>query len=103
MYQLCGTDCRIDTLHDTIQHSCCVKRFDAYETIRWLFTEITGETVEFSVTQRIWGLIVEVINVIAEFIACDPFALIENVIKNNNQIRAVKQAFDRLELSESTA
>lgn len=81
----------------------CVKRFDAYETIGGLFTEITGETVEFSVAQRIGGLIVEVINVIAEFIACDPFALIENVIKNNNQIRAVKQAFDRLELSESTA
>ena len=81
----------------------CVKRFEAYETIGGLFAEVTGETVELSVAQRIWGLIVEVINVIAEFIACDPFELIENVINNNNQIKAVKQAFDRLEPAETAA
>lgn len=81
----------------------CVKRFEAYETIGGLFAEVTGETVELSVAQRIWGLIVEVINVIAGFIACDPFELIENVINNNNQIKAVKQAFDRLELAETAA
>ena len=81
----------------------CVKRFEAYETIGGLFAEVTGETVELSVAQRIWGLIVEVINVIAEFMACDPFELIENVINNNNQIKAVKQAFDRLDLTEPAA
>lgn len=75
---------------------CCVKRFESYETIGCLFEEVTKETVELSVAQRIWGLIVEVINVIAEFISCNPFELIENVINNNNQIKAVKQAFDRL-------
>lgn len=79
------------------------KRFEAHETIGGLFAEVVGETIEFSVAQRIWGLIVEVINVIAEFIACDPFELIENVINNNNQIKAVKQAFDRLELAETAA
>jgi len=81
----------------------CVKRFEAYETIGGLFAEVTGDTVELSVAQRIWGLIVEVINVIAEFISCDPFELIENVINNNNQIKAVKQAFDRLDLAGSAA
>ena len=80
-----------------------VKRFEAYETIGGLFAEITGETVELSVAQRIWGLIVEVINVIAGFIACDPFVLIENVINDNNQIKAVKQAFDRLALAGTAA
>jgi len=34
----------------------------------------------FSVVQRIWVLIVEVINVIAEFIACNTVELIENLI-----------------------
>ena len=47
--------------------------------------------------------IVEVINVIAGFISCDPFELIENVINNNNQIKAVKQAFDRLDLAGAAA
>jgi len=76
-----------------------VKRFESYETIGGLFAEVTGETLELTVIQRIWGLILEVINVIAEFISCDPFELTENVINNNHQIKAVKQAFDRLDLT----
>ena len=68
-----------------------------------LFAELTGETVELSVAQRIWGLIVEVINVIAEFVSCDPFELIQNVINKNNQIKAVKEAFDRLETAGNAA
>jgi len=67
-----------------------VMRFESYETIGSLFTELTGETVELTVIQRIWGLIIKVINVIAEFISCDPFELTENVINNNHQIKAVK-------------
>ena len=72
-----------------------VKRFEAYETLGGLFAELTGQTLELTVVQRIWGLIMEVICVIAEFISCDPFELTENVINNNQQIKAVKMAFDR--------
>ena len=80
-----------------------VKRFEAYETIGGLFAEITGETLELTVIQRIWGLIMEVINVIAEFLSCDPFELTENVINNNHQIKAVKMAFDQLDLAATAA
>ena len=80
-----------------------VKRFESYETIGGLFAELTGETVELTVIQRIWGLIIKVINVIAEFISCDPFELTENVINNNHQIKAVKMAFDRLDLAAAAA
>ena len=68
-----------------------VKRFESYETI------------VFIVIQRIWGLIIELINVIAEFISCNPFELTENVINNNHQIKAVKMAFDRLDLAGAAA
>ena len=78
-----------------------VKRFESYETIGSLFTELTGE--ELTVIQRIWGLIIKVINVIVEFISCDPFELTENVINNNHQIKAVKMAFDRLDLAAAAA
>jgi predicted small secreted protein len=44
----------------------------------------------------IWLLIVEVINVIAEVLNCDAMVLTEQVISNDKQIKAVKQAFDRL-------
>ena len=80
-----------------------VKRFESYETIGSLFTELTGETVELTVIQRIWGLIIKVINVIAEFISCNPFELTENVINNNHQIKAVKMAFDRPDLAAAAA
>ena len=36
-----------------------VKRFESYETIGGLFAELTGETLELTVVQRIWGLIIE--------------------------------------------
>ena len=65
--------------------------------------ELTGETLELTVVQRIWGLIIEVINVIAEFLSCDPFELTENVINNNHKIKAVKVAFDRLDLAGAVA
>lgn len=80
-----------------------MEQFESYETMGGLFTELTGETVELSVVQRIWGLIVEVINVIAEFVSCDPFELVQNVINNNNQIKAVKEAFDRLGIAGNAA
>lgn len=47
--------------------------------------------------------IVEVINVIAEFVSCNPFELIQNVINKNNQIKAVKEEFDRLEIAGNAA
>ena len=45
----------------------------------------------------------EVINVIAEFFPCDPFELTENIINNNCEIKAVKQAIDRLDLATAAA
>jgi len=44
-----------------------VKRFESYETIGGLFREITAQTVELSVTEKIWGLIQEIVSVTADF------------------------------------
>lgn len=73
-----------------------VKRNESYETIGGLFAEITKNSVELSVAEKIWLLIVEVINVIAEALNCDAMALTEQVISNDKQIKAVKMAFDKL-------
>ena len=62
------------------------------------FAEISKNSVELSVAEKIWLLIVEVINVIAEVLNCDAMVLTEQVISNDKQIKAVKQAFDRLTL-----
>ena len=73
-----------------------VKRNESYETIGGLFAEITKNSVELSVAERIWLLIVGVINVIAEILNCDTMALTELVISNDKQIKAVKMAFDKI-------
>ena len=73
-----------------------VKRSESYETIGGLFAEITKDSVELSVAEKIWLLIIEVINVIAEVLNCDIMVLMEQVISNDKQIRAVKLAFDKL-------
>lgn len=73
-----------------------VKRCESYETIGGLFAEITKNSAELSVTEKIWLLIVEVVNVIAEVLNCDTMALTEQVISNDKQIKAVKMAFDKL-------
>ena len=38
---------------------CTVKRFEAYETIGGLFTEVTNDTLELSVTDKIWAIILD--------------------------------------------
>lgn len=58
----------------------CANRPESYE-IGGIFAEVEGDTVELSVSQRIWGLIVDFINVIVGSIAYDPFNLIENATK----------------------
>ena len=82
----------------TIQYNIhsYVKLFESYETMRGLFSELTGETVKRSVSRRIWVLIVEVISYY-------PSELIQNVINKNNQIKAVEEAFDRLEIAGNAA
>ena len=70
-----------------------VKRFESYETIGGLFTELTGETVELTVIQIIWGLIIKVINVIAEFISYDPFELTEQRNKQQSSNQSSEDGF----------
>lgn len=80
--------------------SLCVLQYNILsyvkQTIGRLFAEITKNSVELSVAEKIWLLIVEVINVIAEALNRDAMALTEQVISNDKQIKAVKMAFDKL-------
>ena len=43
-----------------------MKRFEAYETIGGLFAEVTKETLELSVADKIWVAIVDILLDIAE-------------------------------------
>ena len=72
---------------------CTVKRFEAYETIGALFREATGNTLELSVTDRIWELILDTILEIAEIISADACELLSAVIDGNPKFHKLYQMY----------
>jgi len=76
-----------------------VKRFESYETIGGLFREITAQTVELSVTEKIWGLIQEIVSAIADFFSTDFDELLTNIINQNKQLNAMMRVVQQLQLA----
>jgi len=76
-----------------------VKRFESYETIGGLFREITAQTVELSVTEKIWGLIQEIVSAIANFFSTDFDELLSNIINQNKQLNAMIKVVQQLQLA----
>lgn len=72
------TDCRHIIVRATVQYTQLCQ-----ETIGGLFAEISKSSVELSVAEKIWLLIIEVINVIAEELNCDAIVLTEQIISND--------------------
>ena len=56
---------------------CTVKRFEAYETIGGLFTEVTNDTLELSVTDKIWAIILDFVLEAAERYSIDATELLQ--------------------------
>ena len=73
---------------------CTVKRFEAYETIGALFRDVTGNTLELSVTDRIWELILDTILEIAEMISADAGELLSAVIDVNPKFHKLYQMYN---------
>ena len=73
---------------------CTVKRFEAYETIGELFREATAGTLELSVTDRIWELILDTILEIAEIISADASELLTAVIDVNPKFHKFYQMYN---------
>ena len=73
---------------------CTVKRFEAYETIGELFREATAGTLELSVTDRIWEIILDTILEIAEIISADASELLSAVIDVNPKFHKFYQMYN---------
>ena len=74
-----------------------VKRFESYETIGGLFREITAQTVELSVTEKIWGLIQQLVSAIADFFSADFDEILINIIYENKQLKAIMRVAQQLQ------
>lgn len=58
------------------------KRIESYETIGGLFEHVKDQAMELTIANRIWGFILELLQIIAEFIDGDFNELIINIMKN---------------------
>lgn len=68
-----------------------IKRFHDYETIGGLFAEIYDGVHELTVVEKIWGIILEVVAVIAELTGADSEELIRQVIESNKRLYALRE------------
>ena len=62
---------------------CTVKRFDAYVTIGGLFTKGPNDTLELSVTDKIWAIILDFVLEAAERYSIDATELLADFIESN--------------------
>ena len=97
MQRLRRTDCRHIIVRTTVQYTqLCRNAMSHTKLSEDSLLKFSKNSVELRSSRKNWLLIVEIINVIAEVLNCDAMVLTEQVISNDKQIKAVKQAFDRL-------
>ena len=66
-----------------------VKRFHSYETIGELFEQAVSGTVEFSITDRIWQMLLSAIFAIAEKFSIYCPDLLKAIINEDEEIKAL--------------
>ena len=68
-----------------------IKRFHDYETIGGIFADIYDGVHELTVVEKIWGIILEVVAVIAVLTSADPEELIRQIIENDKRLAALQK------------
>ncbi len=68
-----------------------IKRFEAYETIGGLFNQTINGTMELTVTERIWDLILQIVAVIADLFSADEEEIIRMIAYENEKIAIIKE------------
>jgi len=76
-----------------------VKRFKSYETIGGLFHEATDGAVQLSVTDRIWGILQELVMIIAEAFQIDDERVMDTLINRSETFKHFIN-LDKLELKQ---
>ena len=77
-----------------------VKRFEAYQTIGGLFNEATEGVIQLSVTDRIWGVLQELVRIIAETFETDDERVLDALINRSETFKHYIN-FDRLQIAKA--
>lgn len=76
-----------------------VKRFAAYQTIGGLFHEATDGVIQLSVTERIWGVLQELVKIIAEAFEIDDERVMDTLINRSETFKHFMN-FDRFKIKQ---
>ena len=78
-----------------------VKRYESYETIGGVFRDVTQASVELTVTEKIWGILIDVLQTIAEVFHFYQDEMMRAIINNNNkELNAVRRASKALRTAD---
>ena len=65
-----------------------------------MFRDVTQASVELTVTEKIWGILIDVLQPIAEAFRFDQDEMMRAIINNNNkELNAVRRACEALQLA----
>ena len=73
---------------------CTVKRFESYETIGDLFADATDETLELSVTDKIWELILDAVLEMAALVSADADELLSALVDGNPKFHKLYKMYN---------
>lgn len=65
------------------------KRFTAYESLGELFRNTKAETIQLTVTEKIWQIIIDILASLAELLEIDTELLMEKLLSDNEQLEKV--------------
>ena len=68
-----------------------VKRFEGYETLGALFREAQADTLELTVFERIWQIIIELLCELIEFFDVELDVLIEKIFAGNESLTKLQK------------
>lgn len=71
------------------------KRFASYETIGGLFREVTKNAVEITITERIWGVITEIVNTIALCFEIEDEQIFDALIHRSDKLKKFMQIYEQ--------
>lgn len=71
---------------------CTVKRFESYETIGGLFAD-AADSLELSVTDKIWRMILDTILEIAALVSADAGELLSALVDDNPKLRKLYKMY----------
>ncbi len=75
------------------------RRFSSYETIGGLFREVTRNSAELTITERIWGMIVDIVSEIAQCFEIEDEKIFEALINRSDKLQHFIQIYEQKKIA----